>query len=249
MKLTRWDLIRAMCRSFYLHAVWNFERMQNVGFLYAMIPVIKKLYPKGNERIQAFKRHLEFFNTHPYMASPLIGVVASMEERMSNGEDVKSEDIIALKSTMAGPLAALGDSFFWGSLRPFTALLGVTIMLWGEGNNRFLGPIFFLLFYNSFHFYMRFTGLWKGYKLETEVIEMIREIDFQGIIRIMHILGLIVLGTIVLFFAYNFPLVKNIFFFWVLIILVIGIKKGISNTLLLYVIILLAFIGKYIGIK
>ncbi len=249
MKLTKLDLFKAMYRSLYLHAVWNFERMQNVGFLYALIPVIKRLYPEKDKRIQALKRHLEFFNTHPYMASPLIGVIASMEEKMARGEGVREEDIIAVKSTMAGPLAAMGDSLFWAALRPFAALVGVTIMLWGEGNNKLFGPIFFLLFYNSFHFYVRFVGFWKGYKLETKVIETIRKIDCQGIIEVTNFLGLIVLGSVVIFFAYQFTPLKSAFFFGLIIILLAAMKKKISTTILLYAIVLAGFLGAHIGIR
>lgn len=249
MKLTKWDLIRSMYRSLYLHAVWNFERMQNVGFLYALIPAIQRLYPEKEKRIQALKRHLEFFNTHPYMASPLIGVVTSMEERMANGENVKPEDIMAVKSTMAGPLAALGDSLFWASLRPFAGLLGVSIIIWGEGNIKLLGPVFFLLFYNGFHFHVRFVGLWQGYKMETGVIEMLKKINYQGIIELTHLLGLIVLGAVVVFMAYQFPHVKGVFFFGLIIVLLAAMRKRVSNTILLYVIVLLGLVGKYIGLR
>ncbi|MFH1784411.1 MAG: PTS system mannose/fructose/sorbose family transporter subunit IID [bacterium] len=248
-KLGVLTLLRTMYRTLYLHAVWNFERMQNVGFLYAMLPVIKKLYPEKEKRIAALKRHLEFFNTHPYMAAPLIGVISSMEEQMASGADVKPEDITAVKSTMAGPLAALGDSLFWGALRPLAALFGVTIMLWGEGNNKLLGPLFFLVFYNSFHFYVSFVGFWKGYRLQTRVIETIRNIDFQGIIEVSRFLGLIVLAAVVMFFAYQFPPLKSSFFFGLIILLFGALKKGIPHTVLVYVIVFLGFLGSYIGIK
>ncbi|MFH1239425.1 MAG: PTS system mannose/fructose/sorbose family transporter subunit IID [bacterium] len=246
-KISRWDLIRTMYRSLYLHAVWNFERMQNVGFLYAMIPAIQKLYPEKEKRVQALKRHLEFFNTHPYMASPLIGVVTSMEERMANGENVKPEDIVAVKSTMAGPLAALGDSLFWASIRPFAGLLGVSIIIWGEGTMKLLGPIFFLLFYNGFHFHMRLVGLIQGYRMETRVIEMIKKIDAQRIIELTHLLGLIVLGAVVVFMAYQFPPIKGAFFFGLIIVLLAAMRKRLSNTVLLYFIVLVSLLIKYIN--
>jgi mannose PTS system EIID component len=246
-KISKWDLIRSVYRSFYLHAVWNFERMQNVGFLYAMIPAIQKLYPDKEQRIKALKRHLEFFNTHPYMASPLIGVVTSMEERMANGENVTPEDIVAVKSTMAGPLAAIGDSLFWASLRPFAGLLGVSIIIWGEGNMKLLGPVVFLLLYNAFHLHMRVVGFWQGYKMETKVIEMIKKIEAQRIIELTHLLGLIVLGAVVVFLAYQFPPFKGAFFFGLIIVLLAAMRKRVPNTILLYAVVLISLVIKYVN--
>ncbi len=41
----------------------------------SMIPAIKKLYKTKEDRSAALKRHLEFFNTHPYVASPILGLL------------------------------------------------------------------------------------------------------------------------------------------------------------------------------
>lgn len=63
-KLTQSDIRGVFLRSNLLQGSWNFERMQALGFCYSMVPVIRRLYPENNdERKQAIKRHLEFFNT------------------------------------------------------------------------------------------------------------------------------------------------------------------------------------------
>ncbi len=62
--------------------------MQALGFCFSMVPVIRRLYPENNDdRKQAIKRHLEFFNTHPYVAAPVLGVTMAMEEQRANGAD------------------------------------------------------------------------------------------------------------------------------------------------------------------
>ena len=72
---------RAVClRHQYLQGSWNYERMQNGGWCYAMIPAIKKLYSTKEDRAAALKRHLEFYNTHPYVSAPVIGVTLALEE-------------------------------------------------------------------------------------------------------------------------------------------------------------------------
>lgn len=63
-KLTQSDLKSIFIRSNLHQGSWNYERMQALGYCYAMIPAIKRLY-KGEDQKQALKRHLEFFNTHP----------------------------------------------------------------------------------------------------------------------------------------------------------------------------------------
>ena len=64
-----------MWRSMFLQGSWNYERMQNGGWCFSMIPAIKKLYKTKEDRAAALKRHLEFFNTHPYVASPILGIM------------------------------------------------------------------------------------------------------------------------------------------------------------------------------
>ena len=84
-KRDRWDVC---WRSTFLQGSWNYERMQNGGYAYAMIPAIKKLYKNKDDQAAALKRHLEFFNTHPYLASPIIGVTLALEEDKANGAAV-----------------------------------------------------------------------------------------------------------------------------------------------------------------
>lgn len=64
-KLTASDIRGVFLRSNLFQGSWNFERMQALGFCFSMVPAIRRLYPENSEeRKQAIKRHLEFFNTH-----------------------------------------------------------------------------------------------------------------------------------------------------------------------------------------
>ncbi|VTP63781.1 PTS system mannose-specific EIID component [Serratia rubidaea] len=73
-KLTPADVRGVFIRSNLFQGSWNFERMQALGFCFSMVPAIRRLYPENNDqRKQAIKRHLEFFNTHPYVAAPILG--------------------------------------------------------------------------------------------------------------------------------------------------------------------------------
>ena len=85
-KLTPGDIRGVFIRSNLFQGSWNFERMQALGFCFSMVPAIKRLYPENNEaRRQAIKRDLEFLNTHPYVAAPVLGVTLAMVEQRANG--------------------------------------------------------------------------------------------------------------------------------------------------------------------
>ena len=100
LKLTKKDRISVWLRSTFLQGSWNYERMQNGGWAFAMIPAIKRLYKTKEERSAALKRHLEFFNTHPYVASPILGVTLALEEERSNGTEVDDITIQGVKVGM-----------------------------------------------------------------------------------------------------------------------------------------------------
>lgn len=85
VKLSKKDRLAVAWRSTFLQGSWNYERMQNGGWCFSMIPAIKKLYKTKEDRAAALKRHLEFFNTHPYVASPILGVTLALEEDRANG--------------------------------------------------------------------------------------------------------------------------------------------------------------------
>ncbi len=161
-------------RSFLLQALWNFKGMQNVGFLYTIKPVLDFLYLETHERKNAYLRHLDFFNTHPYYASYIIGAVAAAEEKYaSTGSETALRQIVDTKKILGGPIAAFGDSKIWGTLRPFAAVIGVFfIILFSKNINlMWIGPITALLFYSSVHIYIRYHGIVTGYRLENGAFE------------------------------------------------------------------------------
>lgn len=127
--LTKKDLNKLFIRSNAIQSAFNFERQQALGFEWAMIPVINKLYPTKEERIAGYKRHIGYFNSHPWTCGPIFGIVASMEEKMANGDEISEENIQAVKGALMGPLAGIGDSLLWSTLRPITAGICASLAL------------------------------------------------------------------------------------------------------------------------
>lgn len=129
LTLSKSDRIKVWWRSTFLQGSWNYERMQNGGWAYSLIPALRKLYPEKKDLSLALKRHLEFFNTHPYLASPIIGVTLALEEDKANGADVDNTAIQGVKVGMMGPLAGVGDPVFWYTVRPIIGSLGASLAL------------------------------------------------------------------------------------------------------------------------
>ena len=125
---------KTVCRRHqFLQGSWNYERAQNAGWCFAIIPAIKKLYSNKEDQSSALKRHLEFYNTQPALSSPIMGVVLAMEEERANGAPIDDATVNGVKVGMMGPLAGVGDPLFWYTIRPipvsYTHLTLPTILL------------------------------------------------------------------------------------------------------------------------
>ena len=193
LKLTKKDRISVWLRSTFLQGSWNYERMQNGGWAFAMIPAIKRLYKTKEERSAALKRHLEFFNTHPYVASPILGVTLALEEERSNGTEVDDITIQGVKVGMMGPLAGIGDPVFWFTVRPILGVLGASLAI----NGNILGPIIFFVAWNLIR--MAFTWYTQefGYKVGSSITDDLSGGLLQDITRGASILGMFILGALV----------------------------------------------------
>ena len=54
---------KVFLRSFFLQALWNFQSMQALGFLYVLKPFLEKLYSKEEEKREARKKSKETLQT------------------------------------------------------------------------------------------------------------------------------------------------------------------------------------------
>jgi PTS system mannose-specific IID component len=193
ISLSKNDRFSVCWRSTFLQGSWNYERMQNGGYVYAMIPAIKKLYTKKEDQVAALERHLEFFNTQPFVAAPIIGVNLALEEERANGANVDDEAIQGVKVGMMGPLAGVGDPVFWFTARPILGALGAGLALGGS----ILGPILFFVLFNL----IRFGFMWYtqefGYTAGTAITKDLSGGLLQKITKGASILGMFVLGSLI----------------------------------------------------
>ena len=191
-----------MWRSTFLQGSWNYERMQNGGWCFAMIPALKKLYTKKEEQADALHRNLEFFNTHPYVVSPILGVALAQEEQRAQGKAV-SQDV---KVGMMGPLAGVADPVFWFTARPLLGALGASLAMEGS----ILGPLVFFIGWNL----MRIGFMWKSQEMGYEKGEHISDDLAGGLLQkatqMAGVVGMFAMGALVQrYVSIDIPLIQD----------------------------------------
>ncbi len=139
-----------------------------------MAPLARHYREKPKELSDMLTRHMQPFNTHPYMAAPIIGAVVKME---ADSGFRHTQETAALKKALMGPYAAIGDSFFWGTLRSFSAIVGVLLAI----NGIVWAPLLFLILYNPIHIWIRLGGFIRGYRNVESGMDFIKRIDLLGI--------------------------------------------------------------------
>ena len=191
--LTKSDRVKTFLRSYFLLSSFSYERMQNGGVAYTLIPAIKKLYSKKEDQAAALKRHLEFFNTHPFMANPIFGVTLALEEDRANGADIDDAAISGVKVGMMGPLAGAGDPLFWFTLRPILLSLGASLAVSGN----VFGPILFFVLWNILAAAVKWYTQEFGYKAGTAITDDLSGNLLQQVTRGASMMGMFVIGSLI----------------------------------------------------
>ena len=189
--VTKKDLTKVFLREITYEHTWNYERMGNVGFCFSMYPVLKKLYPDKKDLAAAMKRHLTLYQTSHYLATFQMGITAAMEEENAQDADFDTDSIGAVKTALMGPIAGIGDSLFWGTIKVIATGIGCSLAL--QGN--ILGPILFLLIFNIPAYLCRWFGVFLGYKMGRESMAKIVESGLMKVVmEVASIMGIMVVG-------------------------------------------------------
>ncbi|MBS7130818.1 PTS system mannose/fructose/sorbose family transporter subunit IID [Clostridium paraputrificum] len=264
--ITKKDLRKVFLNSMTIMCSWNYERQMHMGFMFGMAPIIDKLY-KNNEKEKraAYKRHMEFFNCTPQMTSFIMGLSASMEEQnaKSNGE-FNAESISMIKTSLMGPFAGIGDSFFQGTLRIITFGIGLSFAKQGS----ILGPILAVGLFAIPSLLTAYYGTFLGYKSGNNYLAKIyQEGLMDRIMQFASIIGLAVVGGMVAsmvpistpiefttggtqlvlqdmidsILPKFLPLVSTMGIYWL-------IKKKVNTNILLFGIIILGMVLSLLGV-
>lgn len=184
--LDRATLNQMAWRSVFLQASFNYERMQAAGWLYAILPGLQKIHRNKDDLAAAMSHNLEFFNTHPFLVTFVMGIVLSLEQ---NKADIAT--IRAVRVSAMGPLGGIGDALFWFTLVPITA--GITSNMALTGN--IAAPFVFLLVFNVAQFAIRYWLMHWSYRLGTDAIGILTA-NARQFTRAASILGVFVVGAL-----------------------------------------------------
>ncbi|MDR2476905.1 MAG: PTS system mannose/fructose/sorbose family transporter subunit IID [Treponema sp.] len=251
-------------RTLTLSGTYNYERMQGLGYVFSMIPVINRFYTTKEQRIEAYKRHFELFNTTPTMGGFITGLSAAMEKEASKDEKFDTTTINAVKVSLMGPFAGIGDTIFWAALRIIS--LGIGISLCRVGNP--LGILLHLLIFNAIAHIPRYYGVFYGYGLGSNFIQnAIKEGTLGHLTKAAGIVGLITVGAMTCqMVGFNVawipdiagtPLnvqetLDSIFPYLLPLLLTFGcfklVARGIKPILIMLGLMVVGVLGKYAGV-
>ncbi|MCA6069540.1 MAG: PTS system mannose/fructose/sorbose family transporter subunit IID [Endomicrobium sp.] len=256
---------RMFVRSFFIQTVWNYERMQNMGFVFILKPFLDKVYLNENKKKEALLRHIGHFNTHPYMSGVVVAIVANLEKKIAedNVTDAKLPDVNNIKDTMAGPLAALGDLFFFGTLRPAISFISIFMLIFFVKvlDDRFVGygiliPFIFIVLYNVVHIAARYWIMFLGFKFGKESIFVLS--SFKFLLTLTRYSGLIIaIAALVLYFStFGFGLngmfpdsnAQDAIVYGIVLVCSVLVASRFGGIFLFYTIILACMLMSYLGI-
>ena len=189
-RLTKKELRRINLRHMFgLQLGHNYERMQGMGYFYAILPALKKFYGDDPEALdRACRAHIQFYNTTPQMSEIIIGMNLAIEE-----EDgiAALETATSLKTALMGPFAGVGDVIFgviagtiFGAIAGNMAIAGspVGMGIWVAWNIAVL--------------FMRTKLFDLGYAQGAKLITTMKD-QLNAITNGASILGLIVVGALI----------------------------------------------------
>ncbi|MGB9617138.1 MAG: PTS system mannose/fructose/sorbose family transporter subunit IID [Desulfomonilaceae bacterium] len=181
---------RVFLRSFFLETLWNYQKMQNVGFVFAMYPALKKLFSGGDALQAAVSRNLELVNTHPSMGPLLMGLTLLLEK-----ERDCAEDVMTYRRAFMTALAAQGDHIFWGVIKPLAAVVGAAATL--VSGTFYAGPLLALLAYNVPNMAIRVWGFGAGWSRGLRVLSIFQSPSFHRALSLARDATACGLGSVV----------------------------------------------------
>lgn len=187
-------MIRSMFwRSSTMYISVNPVLMGGGGFCFSLMPLINKFYKNNEEgRRKALERETSYFSTTVPMSTFVMGIAASMEKENSQEPDFNADSINAVKTSLMGPLAGIGDSLFWGVWRAVCAALAINFARSGN----FLAPIIFLVMFNIPNYIIRYYGGFLGYSLGSSYVKKLYENGLMNVLtKAASILGLVMVGA------------------------------------------------------
>lgn len=189
-KLTDKDFRQMNIRSLlFFQWGWNYERMQGSGYLFTILPQLRKIYGDDSPELQEMMRtHAQFFNTSNFFNTIIMGIDIAMEEkeRYASKESVKG-----IKVGLMGPFAAVGDAIF-GSLVP--TIFGTIAANMAQDGNPFGALLWFVAMLAIIVF--RWKQLKFAYKEGISLVTTMQH-RLESLTNAATLLGVFMVGALV----------------------------------------------------
>lgn len=185
-QLDKKTLNKMVWRSLFLQASFNYERMQAAGWLYGILPGLEKIHTDKEDLSKSMKHNLEFFNTHPFLVTFVMGIILSLEQQKADTNTIRAVRVAAM-----GPLGGIGDAIFWFTLVPITAGITANMAI----NGSLIGPILFLLIFNVVQFIIRYWLMHWSYNLGSKAIDILTK-NAKEFTRSASMLGVFIVGAL-----------------------------------------------------
>lgn len=189
--LTKKDLWKYSARyALCSQACMNYETSQSLGGVYAIEPYMEKLYGDKPELLsKKLIQHSQYFNCQSYFAAAIWAAALAIEEtKDENATDMAT----ALKTSLMGPFAGVGDAIFNTIPKVVFAALSAYAAI--EGN--ILTGLVLLLVVTPLMIILRQIfinlGYFEGAKLVTE-----RQEQLNNIREAISLLGVMVVGALI----------------------------------------------------
>lgn len=193
-KISKKTLNKVFLRSQTNQFSHNYERMQSLGFTYALAPALDELYEgrPQEEKVNAMNRQLEFFNSHPVAIPFILGVTMALEE---STEEENKESVLGIRTGLMSPFAGLGDSMLNLTWYPIAGSIGASLSV---ATGSILGPLVMFLMINVVYWPLKYFGLYKGYEKGMDLLNSDGGMKiFDRISNIANVLGVFVVGALI----------------------------------------------------
>ncbi|MFD1900690.1 PTS system mannose/fructose/sorbose family transporter subunit IID [Enterococcus termitis] len=199
-EITKKDVTKAYLRWHFANEIpHSFERYLAPSLLYAMMPILRKLYKDDDKLKAAYKRQLLFFNTQLSWGGGVItGLMSSMEQQRAqeeyDGTEVLMQDDLMYntKAGLMGALAGIGDAIDSGTVQYIFIAIAVP---WAEQGSA-LGALFPFI---AFALYQATLGVFfarQAFSMGRNATGLMQSSGVQNAIETLSVLGLFMMGIL-----------------------------------------------------
>lgn len=176
---------------------YNYERMMGQAVAHVFAPLVKYLHKDDPEkRKEMMKRESEFFNVHVEFGACILGMTVAMEEQKAMGEEIPSEFIKNIKTSLMGPLAGVGDTIWQGVVIPI--LLAICIDITRSGSGNIWGAIIYAILILAAAHGLSYANFMFGYHAGSEAImDFLEKGTLNKILKGASVMGCMVMGGLI----------------------------------------------------